>query len=152
DALDEIVALAKIPKDCRSYFRDLVRGTVSDAAPRIKKLKPFSDDSIASKSKAVMHKAHTLLADLKTMEKGSHAGNALGIAGLSLRAAAMGRRLTIKHFIDQLELLVEVAEAAASISPFVRKVARSDARPAPREISASISLFSSCSTMLGQWA
>jgi hypothetical protein len=114
DALDEIVEFAKIPKDCRPYFRNLVRGTVSDAVPHIKKLKPFSDDKIVSQFRALMHKAHALLADLKTMEKGSRAGNALEIAGLSLRAAAMDEKLTIKHFIDQLELLAKVVEVAVS--------------------------------------
>lgn len=48
------------------------------------------------------------------MGKGSNAGNALGIAGLSLRAAAMDQGLKIKHFIDQLELLAKVAKVATS--------------------------------------
>jgi hypothetical protein len=113
DALDEIVELAKIPGNCRSDFCSLVRSAIDGAVPRVKKLKPFSDDSIASKSRAVI-KTHALVADLKTMKKGSNAGNALGIAGLSFRAAAMDRGLRIKHFIDQLELLTQVAEAAAS--------------------------------------
>jgi hypothetical protein len=114
DALDEIVAIAKIPEDCRSGFRNLVRAAIDGAVPHVKKLKPFSDESITSKSRAVTRKVGALLTDLKTMEKGSHAGNALGSAGLSLRAAAMDRGLKIKHFIDQLELLAEVAEAATS--------------------------------------
>jgi len=114
DALNEIAALAKIPEDCRANFRNLVRSAIDDAAPHIKKLKPFSDDSVASKFRAVPRNARALLADLKTMEKGSRAGNALGLAGLFLRAAALDRGLTIKHFIDQLELLVEAAKAAAS--------------------------------------
>jgi len=95
DALDEVVELAKIPEDRRPHFRDLVRDTVKYAVPCIKKLKPFSDDSIASKSRTVMRKAQALLPDLKTMEKGSRAGNALGLTGLSFRAAASDRGLTI---------------------------------------------------------
>lgn len=114
DALDEIVALAKIPEGRKPYFRDLVRSAIDSAARGVKKLKPFSDESIASKSRAVTRNARTLLADLKTMEKGRFADNALGIVGLSFRVAAMERGLAIKHFIDPLELLVEVAEAATS--------------------------------------
>jgi hypothetical protein len=114
DALGEIIVLAKIPEDCRSGFRNVVRSAIDGAIPHVKKLKPFNDDSVASKSKAVMRNAHILLADLKIMEKGSRAGNALGIAGLFLRAAAMDQGLKIKNFIDPLELLAEVAEAAAS--------------------------------------
>jgi hypothetical protein len=100
DALDEIAALAKIPQDRKPYFRTLVRGTVNDAVPRVKKLKPFSDDSIASKVRAVIRNARALLADLKTMEMSSQPGNAAGIASLFLRAAAMDRKLTINHFIS----------------------------------------------------
>src|SRR5262249_17586090 len=39
---------------------------------------------------------------------------ALGLAGLSFRAAASDRGLTIAYFIGQLELLIGVAEAATS--------------------------------------
>src|SRR6516165_7936083 len=90
DALDEIVKLAKVRENCKSQFRELVRSTIDDwDRPIVEKLKLFSDKSIASELEAVIHTAHTLLADLKTMEKGSHAGNALGTAGLRLRAVAI---------------------------------------------------------------
>jgi hypothetical protein len=108
DALSEIAALAKIPEDRRSDFCKLVRSAI-DGVIHVKKLK--GDDSTISKSRAVMRNARTLLADLKTMEKGSREGHG---AGLFLRAAAMDRRVKIKNFIDPLELLAEVAEAAAS--------------------------------------
>jgi hypothetical protein len=116
DALDEIADLAKIPETCRSNFRNLVRSAVDDlCTPNVKKLKPFSDDSIASQLRAVIRNAHALLTQLKTMENGSlAANNTLGVAGLSVRAAAKDRGLAIKHFINQLELLVEATEAAAS--------------------------------------
>jgi hypothetical protein len=103
DALGEIATLVKIPEDRGPYFRSLVRGTVNDAVPRIKRLR-FSDESIASQLKTVTRKTHELLAHLRKNE----------IAGLRLRAAAMDRGLTIKHFTYQLELLAEVAEIAAA--------------------------------------
>src|SRR5262252_230472 len=74
DALDEIVELAEVPEDGKSYFRQLVRSTISDwDRPIVEKLKLFSDKSIASEFAAVIDTAHTLLADLKTMEKGRRA-------------------------------------------------------------------------------
>src|SRR5262249_18747693 len=102
--------------------------------PHVQKLKLFSDKSIASEFGAVVRTAHALLADLKTMEESKRAENALGIAGQSFRAAAMisrtgqRRRLTIKHFINQLELLVEVAEDAAKDIARLAEHARSAKR------------------------
>jgi hypothetical protein len=90
-----------------------VRSAIDDlCVPNVKKLKPFSDASIASQLRAVILNARALLTQLKAMENGSH--NALGLAGLSVRAAAKDRGPAIKHFINQLELLVEATEAAAS--------------------------------------
>jgi hypothetical protein len=64
DALGEIATLVKIPEDRGPYFRSLVRGTVNDAVPRIKRLR-FSDESIASQLKTVTRKTHELLAHLR---------------------------------------------------------------------------------------
>jgi hypothetical protein len=104
DALDAVAALAKIPEDSKTYFRDLLRDTVDAAIPGIKKMR-LSDESITHQLKAVTYKARSLLASLRKIEVSE-------AAGLSLRAAAMDRGLTLKHFADQLELLAEVAEAA----------------------------------------
>src|SRR5262245_9389367 len=104
DALDEITALAKIPQDLRPHFRDRVRDTVNAAVPGIKKMR-LNDESITPQLKAVTYKARGLLASLRKIDVPE-------AAGLRLRAATMRQRrgVTIKHFIGELELLIEAAE------------------------------------------
>ena len=103
DVLDEIVTLAKIPKDFRPNFRSRVRDTISIAVPGIKKLR-LSDQSIASPLKAITSKASALLASLRKIDVPE-------VAGLRLRAALIDQRrgVTIKHFIGELELLIKAA-------------------------------------------
>jgi hypothetical protein len=122
NALGEIAALAKIPQDLRPHFRNRVRDTVNAAVPGIKKMR-LSDESITSQLKAVTRQARGLMASLRKIDVPE-------AAGLRLRAATMLRGVTVKHFIGELELLIEAAEAAASdIARFKRSAGRPGGTP-----------------------